>query len=126
MLDLVAVDYAAGGGGFSLERGDLIAGHGDGCGGVTNFHLHVNPVRLLRDDVKVLNGLGLEAFGICGQGVVIGREGVEVVDAAAVRGCGDGVVGVGVGQGKCGAGDDCSRGIGDCALDGGAELRMCG
>ena len=117
MLDLFAGDDAAGGGGGGFEWGDGVASDGDGQLCIAEFHLHINGVGLLGYQAHILQDPLLEALGADGDVEVVGRQGIEVVDAAGIRGGGDDVIGVGIGQGEGGSGDDSSLRIGHDTLD---------
>jgi hypothetical protein len=86
--------------------------------------LHVDGVGLLGIQSQVLHRV-LKAGGLGGQGEVIRRQGVEVEDAAGVRGRSAGVICIRIRKRQRGPGYQRSAGVGDCALNGSAELRMC-
>ncbi len=122
VLDLVGVDVAGDGGGVGVEGGKGSPCTVDGGVGAADGELDVDGVGLFGIDDDVVDDLLLEAGGGDGEGVVVGGERVEVVDAAVVGGGGEGAVVVGVGEGEGRVGDDGAGGVGDGALDGGAEL----
>ena len=117
MLDLVAVDDAAGRSGLGLKRRERRARDGDGQLCIAEFHLHINGVGLLGDQAHGLQGPRFEALRLGGEVEMIGGQCIEVVDAACIRGGGDDVIGIGIGQGEFGSWDDRSGGIGYGALD---------
>ncbi len=84
MLNFFAADGLTDGGGTGVEQGRRRSIDGDSLLRAADLHLHVEDVGLFWNEHNLANTFLLEALAFDGEAKVIGREGAEVEDAAAV------------------------------------------
>ena len=118
VLDLVAGDGAADVRGGGVQRWHRTAVDRHSLSRVAYIQLHVDRIRLLRNDRHIVQRLAGKVLGGDREAEGVGGQGLKLVKALAVALRRPLEVRAQIGERKRGAGDDCPLRIGHGALDG--------